>query len=346
MGRKAKYGEGTLPGGKPPFSTFDDGGAREREQLARKLETFAQLDRQVQLHGTVEDVKALNNFRDKLLTALAPKADPIWDAWKSKLRECLEHDEPLGEGHVLGLLNDLGAHPPEAAPPEPKITEQCSCGIVHTAPCVFAVSTLEPVAWTDPKSMKRLQKKEVGLRSIYVVSQPCVNWDVPLFTHPPSVEPGIDGTIVGESGGAFHVQTNRSQFPGRMTLTNLEHETREYVGVEQAKPVAWDVVWGDTGVGLSGPWRTESEAIEFAKHFKQTPTPVPLYLAPPEPTDRLREALGRVVTALGKSFGDGSLARIAKHFEAGSEEWAIIHNADESIALAWDAAREALGEKP
>ena len=27
--------------------------------------------------------------------------------WLSKLSDCLEHDEVLGKGHVLGLLNDL-----------------------------------------------------------------------------------------------------------------------------------------------------------------------------------------------------------------------------------------------
>lgn len=54
-----------------------------------------------------------------------------------------------------------------------------------------------------------------------------------------------------------------------------------------------------------------------------------------------REALERVRIALD-GFGDGSLARIAKHFDMGSEEWAIIHNADESMSLADEAARAAL----
>jgi len=29
------------------------------------------------------------------------------DVWIAKLTECIENDEPLGVGHVLGLLNDL-----------------------------------------------------------------------------------------------------------------------------------------------------------------------------------------------------------------------------------------------
>ena len=57
-----------------------------------------------------------------------------------------------------------------------------------------------------------------------------------------------------------------------------------------------------------------------------------------------RAALGRVRIALD-GFGNGSLARIAKHFPTGSEEWAIIHNADESIALAITAALTAEQEE-
>ena len=58
-------------------------------------------------------------------------------------------------------------------------------------------------------------------------------------------------------------------------------------------------------------------------------------------TGELREALEKLRIALG-NFGDGSLARIAKHFPTGSEEWAIIHDADESMSLACEAARAAL----
>lgn len=36
------------------------------------------------------------------------------DTWIAKLTECIENDEPLGVGHVLGLLNDLTSLAPFA----------------------------------------------------------------------------------------------------------------------------------------------------------------------------------------------------------------------------------------
>ncbi len=122
-----------------------------------------------------------------------------------------------------------------------------------------------------------------------------------------ATEPPVDGTIVGESGGAFHVQTNRSRFPERMTLTNFEHESREYVGVEQApertvcpptsEPTAFITHRMMERLKAQG-WtegRITTQREANPPPYSDTRNDVAIYTHPaPEPTDRMREALEKI----------------------------------------------------
>lgn len=55
-------------------------------------------------------------------------------------------------------------------------------------------------------------------------------------------------------------------------------------------------------------------------------------------TETVRETLERIQAVLK----NGLLPGVARHFDTGSEEWAIIHNATESMSLGLEAATKAL----
>lgn len=99
-----------------------------------------------------------------------------------------------------------------------------------------------------------------------------------------------------------------------------------------------DVFWGRLSGASMRATRRERERQGWETRV------VPLYTRPSD-SEGARDALGKVRIALA-GFGDGSLARIAKDFDMGSEEWAVIHNADESIALALAAVAALASEPP